>query len=241
MRDDDDYDGPEPTRRSRSSGPGWFAVVSLSLITSVVASFVTVVAIARVPALQSMTTGAASAHAAASNVAVSVDAGVVMVSVPNLVRVPQDNVRSIAEGMGLRLIVNERHEQSEIPAGLVAAQAPRAGTSVARGSDLVVVLSAGPGEADAGVASAQTTPTPAIAADDAGAAVAGESVVVPSVYRLYVREARSRLTLSGLTLGEERRGGYDEDMSPGRILRQTPAAGARASRGTAVHVWVNQE
>lgn len=240
MRDEEQYDAPESSRDRRSSGPGWFAVVALSLVTSVVSTVATVVAIAKVPALQPLGHSAASASGAVS-AGTTADAGVGSVSVPNLVRVPRDNVQSIVESVGLRLIVNERQEQSDVPAGLVAAQAPRAGTSVARGSDLVVVISSGPApvDNDAGVASAPTpiaTPT----ADDAGATPA-DSVAVPSVYRLYVREARSRLTLSGLSLGEERRGGYDEDMSPGRILRQSPTAGTRVSRGTVVHVWVNQE
>jgi hypothetical protein len=223
-------------RRASESGPGWMTVVLVSSVTSVLATIATVIALVRTqPGMLHADRSTAIADAGER----SSDARSAPVVVPDLVRVPEANVRSIVEALGLRLIVNERREQSEAPEGSVAAQAPRAGTSVARGSDVVVVLSSGPAlPARVEVVDAGALVVTEPAGRDAGAQ---ESVVVPSVYRLHVSEARSRLTLVGLSLGSQRRGGYDEDLAPGRILRQSPSAGARVARGTVVDVWINEE
>jgi beta-lactam-binding protein with PASTA domain len=236
---DDDYDVPGLPKQRPPKGPGMFAVISTSIVTSVLASVATVFALSKMPS--SPLAGATARDLGGS--APIADSGLGAVTVPDLVRVPRENVRSIVEAVGLRFIESERHEQSAVPAGLVAAQAPRAGTSVPRGSDLVVVISAGPGESDSGVAPPVNTAVAPVATQDTAdaGALSADSVAVPSVYRLYVREARSRLSLAGLSLGEERRGGYDEDVSPGRILRQSPTAGTRVARGAVVHVYVNQE
>lgn len=216
------------------SGTNIATVLMTSTVTSVLVSAAVVFALARVR--PSMLASSAGALSSTSATGASAAAEVV---VPDLARIPAESVRAIVEAMGLRAIVNERREPSAITAGLVAAQAPRAGTRVARGGDVAVVISSGPAQS-----AAQPTPQPVAAQPAAGtqATQAAEGlVVVPSVGRMYEGAARARLSGAGLVLGAHRRGGYDEDVAPGRILRQSPAAGARVARGTSIDVWVNEE
>jgi beta-lactam-binding protein with PASTA domain len=57
---------------------------------------------------------------------------------------------------------------------------------------------------------------------------------------MHVPTARARLQLAGLVLGA-RRTSYDEDLAPGRILRQSPAPATRVARGSAVDIVINEE
>ncbi len=248
MSDDDEIVVPGLPRKARKSvvapsaapsqAPGLFTVVATSAVTASIAAVVVVFALGRArPAM--LASSVSALHAAQSSApAQSAERAVAAeVTVPDLARIPAENVRAIVEAMGLRVIVNERREPSAIAAGLVAAQAPRAGSRLARGADVAVVISSGPSPT---VAPSGASPA-ATGAVDAANPSADAVVVVPSVHRLFARDARGRLAAAGLSVGAQRRGGYDEDMSPGRILRQSPSAGSRVARGTAVDIWVNEE
>ncbi len=63
---------------------------------------------------------------------------------------------------------------------------------------------------------------------------------MPKVTGIRLRFAEQRLRAAGLAVGKL---SYqsDEDQSEGFVLKQTPAAGANAPRGSAVDLVVNRE
>lgn len=244
MSDEDDIHVPGlPRKRAAkkraesSAPPSTTSVVAISASTAVIATLAVVFAMGRVRPEMLASSASAVAVAPSSRAVEASSAAVAQeVIVPDLARIPAENVRAIVEAMGLRAIVNERREPSAVPDGLVAAQAPRAGSRVARGGDVAVVISSGPAQT-----AAQPTPQPVVVASAGAVTNSDGVVVVPSVYRLHEPQARGRLSAAGLVVGAHRRASYDEDVAPGRILRQSPAAGARVARGTAVDIWVNEE
>lgn len=168
------------------------------------------------------------------------------VTVPELARVPAENIRAIVEAMGLHANVEERPDPLVTGAGVVIAQAPRAGTTIERGSHVAIVLATRPSAVPAQPPqSAQSTqPAPGAPAPvesaPAPAGAAADTIVVPSVLRMFAPEARARLASAGLTVRAVRES-FDEDVGQNRVLRQMPAANARVPRGASVDLWVNRE
>lgn len=189
------------------------------------------------------------------------------VTVPELARVPAENIRSIVEAMGLHANIEERSDPTVTTAGIVIAQAPRAGTQVERGAHIAIVLAtrasapapAQPTQSASPVAqpaaasalpaaapaqSAQPAPaqatTTAPATGATPAAATANNIVVPSVLHLYASDARMRLASAGLTVGEVHED-FDEHTGQNRVLRQVPGANARVARGQSVQLWVNRE
>ena len=68
--------------------------------------------------------------------------GAARTTVPDLRRLPRGGVQARASRLHVRPVFSERH--SETPAGIAIAQAPSAGTRVEEGSQVHVVMSAGP-------------------------------------------------------------------------------------------------
>lgn len=234
---------PAPVAADRASTPSAAtasASVGTHARTSIVVSAVTA-------ALVSAITVVASSRARPSANAPAP----ARVTVPELARVPAENVRAIVEAMGLHANVEERPDPSVTGAGVVIAQAPRAGTTIERGSHVAIVLATRPSTSaviaapsqPSQPASSTATPTapsePSTGASELAGAEAN-AITVPSVLRMFAPEARARLASAGLTVRAVRES-FDEDVGQNRVLRQVPAANARVPRGASVDLWVNRE
>jgi serine/threonine-protein kinase len=165
--------------------------------------------------------------------------------VPALVGRPEAEARAMLEAVRLKVGVHTTQPSPTVPAGAVAACSPAAGASVAPGSAVDLVISGGPGGAPA----ATGAPAPTGAAPPGGPAAAaptkapaplavGAPGTVPKVTGRSLGLARMVLTKAGYEVGEVRKG-RDEDIEHGNVLKQTPAAGTPAPKGTKVDLVVN--
>ncbi|MDP3274757.1 MAG: PASTA domain-containing protein [Deltaproteobacteria bacterium] len=246
--DDEEFDVPGlPKARKRAVAnsatdtvktPSRGGNVLLTVVIAAATSVGTVTALQKLRPVFLQAPSPAFAIAASSPAPVAPGAAVARVRVPELRGVALENVHSVAASLGLRLVVREGREASTFAAGTVAGQAPMAASEVSPQSELVVVLSSGPNVPLAPIA--ERVDAGVIASDAGTAGASGELIAVPSVVRLHVGEARARLDLAGLILRNQRRG-YDTDIAPGRILRQSPASGTRVARGSGVDIVVNAE
>ncbi len=120
-------------------GPGWFAVLFISLISSVavVAGFQWATARGLLP-------GALVASAPVSGPAADSDPSVTEhVKVPAIVGLPVLIAGELLESRGLRLVVREKREHEVLPAEAIIAQEPLADSSVPRDSPVSVTVSTG--------------------------------------------------------------------------------------------------
>jgi len=101
------------------------------------------------------------------------------------------------------------HKESEAEHGTVIAQEPAAGTAVAAGSSVHLVVSLG----------------------------VGDKVEVPRVLELPIDDARHIIAEAGLKVGEV--GHKESEAERGTVIAQEPAAGAAVPAGTAVHLVVS--
>jgi hypothetical protein len=224
-------------------GFGAVAVLALSMVLSALVAAVTVLAVSRTRSPRTPTTtlplaerpGGSGGERASSNLRserppreTASDPSRAAVRVPDLVGVPLENVRTIVEALRFLLVVRIPREAGAWPDGTVSAQAPAAGTLLPIGSEVAVVVSAGPRTLDA--------------LSDGGLSsdAATDVVPVPSVRSLSLAAARARLFRAGLTEGP-RRYRFDEFVSPGRVLHQSPEAGALVPRGAPVRLTINLE
>jgi hypothetical protein len=224
------------TRDPSERGFGGVALLALSMLLSALVAAVTVLAIGRARSPRQASGLGWGAGAGAVSGASRGSGGEVIrpaerverVRVPNLVGAPLENVRTIVESLRLLLVVRVPREPGALPDGTVSAQAPSPGTELLPGAQLAVVVSAGP--------------RPPWVGADGGAPPDGDVdlVVVPAVRSLPLGVARARLAQVGLTEGP-RRYLFDEYVSPGRVLGQSPPAGARVPRGSSVRLSINRE
>jgi len=132
------------------------------------------------------------------------------VAVPDLVG------RSIAEAQGLArrsrlgVQVAQQSHSSTMAAGVVISQDPSAGRAVKINRVIALITSLGP-----------------------------ETAAVPDVRRHSLEEARFMIEQIRLIVGEVREA-YDQDVPSGFILKQDPAPGASAERGTPVNLTVSK-
>lgn len=269
MDDDDDIEVPGLGRRKSKvasssgggggggGGMGAGAVVGLSLVTSVLASAGTVIGlsksgmlaptvapIASVAAPSEQPSASASASSAptaapSASASASASASVGDVRVPDLVRVPLANARSVADALGLRIVERERRADPAVPADSIAAQSPLPGSNVSRGGAIDVFISSGPA---AGASAAPVASAAASAAPTATASAAldpANTVEVPRFVGQRIQRARPAVTAAGLVLGAQREI-FDEDHGPHAVLRQSIAAGTRVPRGTSIDLVYNQ-
>lgn len=117
---------------SKRRGPGYFAVILLSLLISVLVVGGGMFAAARVPALQKVL-GAPNRDP---------DRG--KEEVPGLAKVPLDAATQLLSARGLKLLSTGSAADPEIPAGWIVSQTPARGTKVRRGQTVQVQLSSGP-------------------------------------------------------------------------------------------------
>ena len=130
-------------------------------------------------------------------------------------KIPVPDVAGLDAGLAQRLVVaagltvsQVESVQAAAPRGLAMLTRPPAGTALATGAGLALVVSRG-------------APT----------------ISVPDLLGMSIADARSRLELEGLLLGTPMRR-RTADANPGTVVAQRPASGTLASPGTVVDIWV---
>ena len=131
------------------------------------------------------------------------------IEVPSVVGMTQANAQAAIESAGLS-VGNVTEENSEtVPAGNVTSQNPAAGTSVAPGTAVNLVVSSGP-----------------------------STVTVPDVVGMAQAAAETAITGAGLTVGSVTTA-HSDTVPSGNVTSQNPAAGASAAPGSAVNIVVS--
>ena len=107
-----------------------------------------------------------------------------------------------------------------VPAGQVISQYPVAGTSVAKGSTVTIVVSSGS-------PSPSGTPSPT-----------GTPVTVPSVLTMPLAAAEQLLTNDGFVVAPPKYG--TSTLGAGIVYDQSPKGGAATTSGSTVTIWVGK-
>jgi beta-lactam-binding protein with PASTA domain len=157
--------------------------------------------------LQDPDPGASVAPGSAVSLVVSL--GPVATLVPSLTGLEQADAESLILAAGLAIGPIEYLNSSSVPAGFVISQSPPAGTAVAPGTSVALVVSAG-------------IPT----------------VSVPDVVGLSQTAAESQLSQVGLLVGLVDFA-HSDTMPQGHVISQDPPAGTDAESGTAVALLVS--
>ena len=144
-----------------------------------------------------------------AEVKVVVSKGIATVEVPAVAGQPLTAAMQAITGAGLKVGTSTRQTDDKIEKDQVISTAPAAGQQVTKGSTVALVVSNGAG-----------------------------GVAVPKVTYRGLGYARKTLPAAGLKVG---RINYitDEDRAPGVVLVQNPAAGATATKGSAVDLTIN--
>jgi serine/threonine-protein kinase len=136
-----------------------------------------------------------------------VSAGPPKIPVPDVARLDAALAQRLVEAAGLKVSQVES-VQADSLRGLAMLTRPPAGTVLAPGAGLVLVVSRG-------------APT----------------ISVPDLLGMSIADARTRLELDGLQLGTPTRR-RTADANPGTVIEQRPASGTLASPGTVVDIVV---
>jgi serine/threonine-protein kinase len=171
---------------------------------------------------------------AGSNVAATLSAGPSSVTVPSLSRLPLATAANKLGAMGLR-VGSTTHEAVEgAVAGTVTSTNPPAGTRVAPGASVNLVVAR---------AAEQTPPQqPALPApkQPRPRAHGGTGTVsVPKVTGMRLQFASGRLSARGLSVGRVSHSS-DEDHMENFVLRQSPLPGTPVPRGSSVDLVINR-
>jgi len=136
-----------------------------------------------------------------------VSAGSPKIPVPDVSNLDVALAQRLVAAAGL-VVSQVESVQSAAPQGLAMLTRPPAGTALAPGAGLALVVSRG-------------APT----------------ISVPDLLGMSIADARSRLELDGLQLGTPTRR-RTADANPGTVIEQRPASGTLASPGTVVDIVV---
>jgi len=142
------------------------------------------------------------------------------VAVPDLSGLDQAQAASALQAKGLVLGLPVSQETSTtVPAGQVASQSPSAGTSVATGSTVTIVVSTG-------------APTPSSSPSPTGTPVA-----VPSVLTMPRAQAEQLLKSDGFVVVDKF---GTNALGSGIVYDQSPNAKTMAPFGSTVTIWVGK-
>ncbi len=253
--------------RNYERGPGWLAVLLISLIVScaVVAGFQWASLNGHLPAL--LTEPAHNAPALPPEKAESI-------KVPRVTGLPMSVASELLAARGLRLVVTDKREDELAPADTVVSQEPLSDSVVPENSPVNVVVSMGPAagvavpdvtgqtveQAKAALEAAGLILTPLAESDpkegmvDSTLPAATQSVArgsavklvlksatgeVPRVVGMPFGRAKKVLEAAGFKIGKVRDGANDTRESD-EILRQAPEPGARAAQGSTVDLVRNE-
>jgi len=136
-----------------------------------------------------------------------VSAGPPKIPVPDVFKLDVSLAQRLVAAAGLTVSQVES-VQADAPLGIAMLTRPPAGTALAPGAGIVLVVSRG-------------APT----------------ISVPDLLGMSIADARARLELDGLQLGTPTRRSTT-DANPGTVVAQRPAAGTLASPGTVVDIVV---
>lgn len=135
-----------------------------------------------------------------------------------------------------------RQVSSTVPADHVISSLPEAGSVVAPEAKVALVVAQGGGDDDAdeeeGAQAANSGRGEQRSAGRSSARSSG-SGRVPHLVNKRIGYARTLLQRAGLSVGSISYG-RDEDKMEGRVLSQSPSAGAMLPRGSAVHLTINR-
>jgi eukaryotic-like serine/threonine-protein kinase len=148
-----------------------------------------------------------------------VSRGVPQVAVPDLSGLDQTQATSALQTAGLVLGTVSQQTSATVPVGQVVSQYPAAGTSVATGSTVTIVVSSG-------------TPTPSATPTPTGTPVA-----VPSVLTMPRTQAEQLLTGDGFVVAIKF--GHNA-LGPGIVYDQSPNGSTTAPSGSTVTIWVGK-
>jgi serine/threonine-protein kinase len=137
-----------------------------------------------------------------------VSTGPGQVQVPNLVGLSRNSAESALDRVGLDVEVDE--ENNDAPEGEVIRQSPPQGSTVDKGSRVILTVSKGPGDVD-----------------------------VPNVVGSTRSEARSTLSRAGFGVQVRTRSTADE-ADDGVVLEQRPQPGSKRRKGATVVIFVGQ-
>jgi len=148
-----------------------------------------------------------------------VSRGVPQVAVPDLSGLDQTQAASALQTAGLLLGTVSQQTSATVPVGQVVSQDPAAGTSVATGSTVTIVVSSG-------TPTPSSTPTPT-----------GTPVAVPSVLTMPRTQAEQLLTGDGFVVAIKF--GHNA-LGPGIVYDQSPNGSTTAPSGSTVTIWVGK-
>ncbi|MBI3795626.1 MAG: PASTA domain-containing protein, partial [Deltaproteobacteria bacterium] len=131
------------------------------------------------------------------------------VTVPNVVGQPQAAAQTTLTAAGLTVGIVTTAPSDTVPAGNVISQTPAAGSVAATGAAVNLVISSGP-----------------------------QGIIIPNVVGQPQAAAQSAITNAGLTLGTVTTA-PSNTVPAGRVISQTPAAGAVVAAGTAVNLVIS--
>ncbi len=149
-----------------------------------------------------------------------VSRGTPQVSVPDLSGLDQSGAAGALQAVGLVLGTPTQQTSTTVPAGQVISQYPVAGTSVAKGSTVTIVVSSGS-------PSPSGTPSPT-----------GTPVTVPSVLTMPLAAAEQLLTNDGFVVAPPKYG--TSTLGAGIVYDQSPKGGAATTSGSTVTIWVGK-
>jgi len=131
------------------------------------------------------------------------------VNAPNVVGLTQAAATTAITGAGLTVGTVTQQSSSSVALGNVISQSPSAGTSVAAGSAIALVISSGPAPVNA-----------------------------PNVVGLAQAAAQTAITGAGLTVGTVTQQS-SSTVSSGRVISQSPLAGTSVAAGSAVNLVIS--
>jgi len=143
------------------------------------------------------------------NVVVSAGPEVVMIEVPDVVGLSEQVAEQRLRDAGFEVTRREEFDD-EVAEGDVISTNPVAGTEVAEGSSVSIVVSRGP-----------------------------EEVAVPDLRNITRNEAENRLTDADLRLGNVTEA-YSDTVAVGMVISQSVAAGQRVASNTSVNIVISR-
>jgi len=139
----------------------------------------------------------------------TITANLRMVTVPNVVNMTQAAAQAAITGAKLNVGAITQANSATVPAGSVISQNPLAGTSVAEGSSVSLVISLGP-----------------------------VMVVVPNVVNMTQANAQAAITGAKLNIGTITQAN-SATVPAGSVISQNPAAGASVAEGSSVTLVIS--
>lgn len=130
--------------------------------------------------------------------------------VPDVTAKTVDQATQALNNVGLKLAVSKEVIDATKPKDTIISQDPTAGSKLEKGGTVEVVVSKGTA-----------------------------LVAVPNVVGMTQDDAVAALTAAGLKLGDVTQG-FSSQVSSGKVASQTPAAGAQASKGSQVNLFISK-